>query len=161
MFFDIFWMVFGARILLWMVNGWNCFSWGARLALLPSTHWDFYQYTARDHLRSQKEMYVTSSNFPIPQTCLKHIRFPIPHSQPQATFPGLNIFCSSKVQLVEFPGFGAGGSSAVGAGAAGGAAGAAPSAGGSEGTGSPTTVGMPLPLWASVEGGASLVCKVA
>ena len=67
----------------------------------------------------------------------------IHQSQSTPTFVGWNIFCSSRVRLVDVPGFGAGGISAAAAAAAG-----AASASSRVGAARPTTVGMPEPLWA-------------
>lgn len=58
------------------------------------------------------------------------------------TFVGWNIFCSSRVRLVDVPGFGAGGISAAAA------TGAGVASASCVGAARPTTVGMPEPLWA-------------
>lgn len=69
-------------------------------------------------------------------------------SQPNPSIPiypafvGWNIFCSSRVRLVDVPGFGAGGISAAAA------AGAGVASASCVGAAKPTTVGMPEPLWA-------------
>lgn len=105
--------------------------------VFPYTFWSTYQiqvcfrragfkhYDSAQHQKKRNQISQPNPSIPI---------YP--------AFVGWNIFCSSRVRLVDVPGFGAGGISAAAA------AGAGVASASCVGAAKPTTVGMPEPLWA-------------